>query len=500
MATEAPIDVLHADVAVVGAGAAGLFAALVAAREGAQVVLVSRSPLAESASYWAQGGVAAAMTPGDSPARHMADTLAAGRGAARESAVRVLCEEAPARLAELTALGVSFDADRHGALALGLEGGHSARRVAHAGGSATGRRITRALSAAVAVDAGIEVLEGASASALWVHEGRCIGLLAEPVRRRSTQSTLATAVAVAARGTLLATGGAAALWERTTNPRGAIGAGLTLAHAAGADLADLELVQFHPTALVAEGDDDGFLITEAVRGEGALLLDAAGERFVDELAPRDEVALAIRERLHSQGTPSVSLHLRPVDMTRFPNVANALAAAGLDPRRDLIPVAPAAHYTMGGIASDLHGRSSLAGLYAVGECGCTGLHGANRLASNSLAECFVFGRRAAMAAGEEPRAAPPAAGRPQPGPSPVPSPHTRAALWRLAGLERSPEELRRLAHDPFGLARRIAGSALAREESRGAHQRSDATMPEPRLDGMHTVVRGEGAPVMEHWS
>jgi len=480
---------------VIGAGAAGLFAALVAARRGARVAIVSRSPLAESASYWAQGGVAAALAADDSPERHLADTLVAGRGAARESAARALCEEAPDRVRELAELGVRFDADRHGRLALGLEGGHSARRVVHAGGSATGRRITRQLSALVAVDERVEVLERASASSLLVSDGRCAGLVVEPAR--SARGHRAT---VLARATILATGGAAALWRRTTNPRGAIGAGLSLAREAGAALADLELVQFHPTALASgEGAGDGFLITEAVRGEGALLLDARGERFVDELAPRDHVALSILRRLRADRAPAVSLDLRAVDMTRFPNVSSALRTAGFDPAREPVPVAPAAHYTMGGIATDLAGRSSLPGLYAVGECGCTGLHGANRLASNSLAECFVFGHRAALAAATESASHADAPAQPHVPASPVPPPATREALWRHAGLERAREGLRELEQDAFPLARAIAASALARRESRGAHHRIDFPATDPRLDGQHTIVHGERELATETW-
>ncbi len=499
--TDGPTEVVRADVAVVGAGAAGLFAALTAAGEGARVVLVSRSPLAESASYWAQGGVAAALGADDSPALHLADTVAAGRATSRVSAARILCDESPARVEQLARLGVRFDGDRRGRLALGLEGGHSARRVVHAGGSATGRRITRQLSALVAVDERIDVLEGASANGLWMNDGRCAGLAVEPARRRGEpppQHLGADLVALAARATILATGGAAALWERTTNPRGAIGAGLTLAAEAGAALADLELVQFHPTALVADGAADGFLVTEAVRGEGALLLDAAGERFVDELAPRDEVALATLERMRADGTSSVGLDLRSVDMTRFPNVAAALESASIDPGEDPVPVAPAAHYTMGGVATDVDGRSSVGGLYAVGETGCTGLHGANRLASNSLAECFVFGRRAAVAAAAEPSApAPPSP--PVRGPSPVPPAATRAALWCNAGLERSAEGLRELTRDPFPLARSIGAAALTRTESRGAHQRTDFPATDPDLDGMHCVATAGAEPVLERW-
>ena len=203
---------------------------------------------------------------------------------------------------------------------------------------------------------------------------------------------------IAAAATVLATGGAAALWSRTTNPAGATGGGLLLAHAAGAELADLELMQFHPTAVVGDNGADGFLVTEAVRGEGARLLDAGGERFVDELAPRDEVARAVQQQMTATGATSVGLDMRDVDPALFPNVVSALRRAGIDPERELVPVAPAAHYMMGGIATDLDGRATLPGLYAVGECSCTGLHGANRLASNSLSECFVFGARAARAA------------------------------------------------------------------------------------------------------
>ena len=480
---------MRADVAVVGAGAAGLYAAISAAREGARVVLVSRSPLAESASYWAQGGIAAALATDDSPEQHAADTIAAGRGAGRPSAVEVLCDESPAAVRDLLSLGIHFDADRQGALALGLEGGHSRRRVVHAGGSATGRRITRDLSALAAVDERIEVLERSTASSIWCHEGRCIGVVAERPGDELTP--------VLARATIVATGGAAALWERTTNPRGAIGAGLTLASAAGAALADLEFVQFHPTALRSDGDFDGFLITEAVRGEGALLLDGGGERFVNELAPRDEVALAV-QAVRARGG-DVKLDMRALDMTHFPNVNATLRRAGLDPARELVPVAPAAHYTMGGIATGLNGESSLPGLFAVGECACNGLHGANRLASNSLAECFVFGQRAAMAAAHAPAPPDDPGSPPAAGPNPVPPRPTRTALWRNAGLRRDAAELEQLLDDPFPLARRIARCALLREESRGAHQRTDHPETHQALDGMHSVVRhGEDA-TFEHW-
>ena len=446
MSSPSPVE---ADVAVVGAGAAGLFTALTAARAGATVALVSATPLAQTASYWAQGGIAAALAVDDSPEDHLADTEKAGRGLTRRSAAEVLVAGAPTAVRTLERLGVRFDADRHGNLALGLEGGHGKRRVVHAGGSATGRRVVRDLSALVVGDERIVVLEDARAADLWCSSGRCTGVL------------LADGRAIHARGTVISAGGAAALWSRTTNPPGSTGAGMVLAHRAGADLADLEFLQFHPTAVTGVARREGFLVTEAIRGEGATLHGPDGERFVEELAPRDEVALAIHRKLEETGAASVGLDMRAIDPGLFPNVVQTLQRSGLDPTRELVPVAPAAHYMMGGIVTDLHGRSTVPGLLAVGESACTGLHGANRLASNSLSECFVFGARAAHAALDEPASA--AGDPPRPDPVPAPSEETRNAMWRHAGLVRSREGLQVLAQDPHPLARLVAACALHRE-------------------------------------
>jgi L-aspartate oxidase len=477
---------METDVAVVGGGAAGLYVALRAAEQGAAVVLVSRKPLAESASYWAQGGLAAALAPDDSPARHAEDTLNAGRGLCRAEAVATLTREAPGAVRELRERGVRFDTEADGRLGLALEGGHSARRIVHAGGARTGRAITGCLAELVARERRVEVLEETSAAALWSDGSRCAGVITD-------------AGPIAARATVLATGGGAALWGRTTNPWGAIGAGAVLAHAAGADLADLEFCQFHPTALALPGSEhDGTLLTEALRGEGATLLDAAGRRFTDELAPRDQVTEAILDRIEADRAAHVRLDLRPLAAERFPNVFAVCREAGLDPEREPVPVAPAAHYLMGGIVCDLDARTSLPGLLAVGECACSGVHGANRLASNSLTECFVYGARAAVAA----VATPPADAA-----VPVPEWHfvppveaTREAVWRRAGPRRHAAGLEPLLDDPYPLARLIARAALERQESRGPHRRTDYLPRDPALDGVHIVIGPDGSPRRERWS
>jgi L-aspartate oxidase len=458
------------------------------------VALVSATPLAQTASYWAQGGLAAALAAEDSAELHLRDTEIAGRELVRRSAAEILAGEAPESVRDLQRLGVNFDADRFGRLVLGLEGGHSVRRVVHAGGSATGRRVVRQLSALAAAEAKIGVLEGARARGLWRSDGRCRGLVCED------------GAVIAARAVVIATGGAAALWARTTNPPGSQGVGLLLALAAGAQLADLELLQFHPTAVIGVRGREGFLVTEAIRGEGATLHDASGERFVDELAPRDEVARAIQARLEATGERAVGLDMRAIDPARFPNVVAALREAGLNPTEELVPVAPAAHYMMGGIVTDLHGASTLPGLYAVGESSCTGLHGANRLASNSLSECFVFARRAVEHALGAPASASAsvrereiealqAAGAP-----PVADRSTRDALWRDAGIVRTPEGLQRLLSSTHSLVRLIARCALERAESRGAHQRIDHPARDPALDHRHVVVGADETTAWQTWT
>jgi L-aspartate oxidase len=482
------------DLIVIGAGGAGLYTALTAAREGAQVTLISSRPLAEANSYWAQGGLAAAMAPEDSPADHLQDTLTAGRAAVKYSAAKLLTDGAPAVVRDLAGLGVNFDSDTEGRLLLGLEGGHHIRRVVHAGGAATGRRIVRQLSAVAAETPNIEVIEGAPVVAILSHDGRATGV------------ELKTGERLFAKANVLATGGAAALWARTTNPRPAVGGGMLLASRAGAALADIELMQFHPTAVVGTNGTslaDGFLVTEAIRGEGAVLLDHRGDRFVDELAPRDEVARAIHDELQRSHEPAVGLDMRGVDPSLFPNVVSHLREVGIDPEREVIPVAPAAHYMMGGIATDLDARTTVPGLFAVGECACTGLHGANRLASNSLTECFVYGGQAARAALDArplARNAEADSRSTSTGPPPILTQESRDALWRDAGLQRTGEGLTRLASDPHPLVQLIATAALTRTESRGAHKRDDFPDLDPTWDHQHVVLVPGSAPTRENWS
>jgi L-aspartate oxidase len=480
----APAAPVRTDVLVLGAGLAGLYAALAAARRGADVLLATKGSLQASNSYMAQGGVAAAVAADDSPADHAADTIAAGRGLCDPAAVGLLVAEGPGRIADLEDLGVRFDRDAAGGYRLGREGGHGRRRILHADGAATGAAVAGALIARVASEPRIRVLEHTAALALAGDGGACTGawLLGHDELRPAR-----------ARMTLLATGGAGALFQRTTNPPGAVGDGIAIAYRAGAAVRDMEFVQFHPTALAGGGR--AFLISEAVRGEGAHLVDAGGRRFMlgvhpdAELAPRDVVTRTIEALLARGG--EAYLDLRHLDrghvLGRFANLAAGCRRAGLDLAADLIPVAPAAHYLMGGIATDLDGATSIAGLYAVGECAATGVHGANRLASNSLLECFVFSHRA-VAHGMATGVAAAEPGRPPLRPlARAPLADLRRRMWEGAGPVRSEECLtallawlgERADSNPALVAGLIAGAALRRTESRGGHLRSDFPETDP---------------------
>jgi L-aspartate oxidase len=379
------------DVLVLGSGVAGLSAVVrLATPAGLRVGVLTKADLAQSTTRWAQGGIAAAVGGDeDSTDLHLADTLSAGAGLCDVDAVRVLVDEGPSRVDELIGLGAVFDREAGGDLALAREGGHSTARVLHAGGAATGAEVERALVSAVRRSAAA-VLEQWFAMDLIVEGGRCVGVGAlDP--DGTWQEVRATQV-------VLATGGAGQLYAVTTNPPEATGDGVAMALRAGVPVADLEFFQFHPTALHHPAMPRP-LLSEALRGHGALLRDAKGERFVDELAPRDVVSRAMADRMAVQGVGYMWLDATGLESfgERFPTVAASLAAAGLDPAVDWLPIAPAAHYLSGGIVTDLDGASALPGLWAVGEVACTGVHGANRLASNSLLEGMVFGARLAEA-------------------------------------------------------------------------------------------------------
>ncbi len=459
----------NAPVIVVGSGIAGLQAAITAAAD-ADVHLITAGPVDHTNSSRAQGGIAAAMGDDDHPSLHERDTHAAGRGICRPSAVHLLVNDAPARIRDLIDLGVDFEDD------LGLEGGHSRNRIVHAGGAATGAHVARALAARAIADPRITITQGLRVRGLWTAGGECFGVLTDTGP-------------VAGRATILATGGAAGLWSRTTNAPSAVGGGIAAAYKAGAAVADMEFTQFHPTALAGTS----LLLTEALRGAGAVLLDERGHRFIDELAPRDVVARAINDH----GT--ALLDLRQIDRDRFAGLMHSIEESGYDPALVPVPVAPAAHYFIGGIVTDLEGRTEIARLYAAGECACTGIHGANRLASNSLLECLVFGRRAAIAAGTETAPAPPRRAPEPPAMEPRPDPELRGALWRDAGLVRDGAGLEQLLEAPHTLVRLIAQSALKREESRGVHFRADHPFEDEHLAG-HIVQRRNEDPVLERWN
>ena len=471
-------------VLVLGAGMAGLSAALAAGPR--RVLLVSPTPLGEGcASAWAQGGVAAALGLDDAPALHAADTVAAGAGLVDHRAALELTAAGPAAVRALAALGAPFDRDAHGGFACSLEAAHGRARVARVGGDGAGRAVVAALTAAARAAPHVEVWTGARARRLLQDAGgRVCGALLE--REGALVAVRATAV-------VLATGGIGGLYAVTTDPPEVRGEGLGLAALAGAVVRDPEFVQFHPTALDV-GGDPAPLLTEALRGEGARLVNAGGRAFMDgydargELAPRDVVARAIAcERADGRGAfLDARAAVGEAFPERFPAVFAACTTAGLDPRRELLPVAPAAHYHMGGMAADLDGRTSLPGLYAAGEVAGTGVHGANRLASNSLLEAAVCGARAGeAAAAERGGSAPALAAAPAPDLPDAALRTLREAMSAGAGVVRDAHELLRLLDEVDALearwgeapalaaARLVAVGALRREETRGAHARAD---------------------------
>jgi L-aspartate oxidase len=484
-----------ARVIVVGTGIAGLITAYRASKRH-DVILVTKSELAESNTKYAQGGIAAALFPDDSVELHVADTMRAGAGLCDPAAVEVLCSEGPQRVRDLIALGVEFDRVG-GELERGHEAAHSARRVIHAGGDATGLAIEVALLRAVRALA-VEVHEHTFMRDLVVDEGRVVGV--EVVGAAGARVIHADIV-------VLASGGAGQLYRHTTNPTVTTGDGVAAAFRAGAALADVEFIQFHPTALAVDGSP---LVSEAVRGEGAVLLDESGRRFMfdvhpdGELAPRDVVARGIAAAMERQGGRPVLLDATALGRAtlehRFPTISRVTAAHGLDWATEPVPVTPAAHYWMGGIRTDLVGRTSLPGLFAVGEAACTGVHGANRLASNSLLESLVFAWRAVDAIDlpwEDIATDPVNASNEVPGTEPFERAELQQLMWQHVGVERSLAGLRTAAatlarwgvdgttvtagedRNLLDLAHIIVRAAIAREESRGAHDRTDfpATSP-----------------------
>lgn len=513
-----PRPAVHA--IVVGSGIAGLTVALHAVEHGCRVTLVTKDVLEHANTRYAQGGIAGVMFEDDKVEDHIRDTLVAGAGLADPEAVRVLVEEGPTRIRELVDLGVTFDRGADGAYVKGLEAAHSYPRILHSGGDATGTAIEKALVARLRAS-GARVIEHAFLVDFVIEAGRVAGVDLLIDDREGTDAAAAVAgrhERVTADAVVLATGGAGELYAHTTNPPVATGDGIAAALRAGADVRDLEFFQFHPTII---GVGDAFLVSEAVRGEGATLVDERGRRFAfdahpdGELAPRDVVARAIAHQMELQEGRPVFLDatgLRPTEAERreflarrFPTIDAAVRARGLDWAAAPIPVTPAAHYLMGGVTTDLHGRTSIPGLYAVGEVARTGVHGANRLASNSLLEGAVFGARAgdviaadaASGIWRAPVAAPA-------GPADVAEPagdapaFTRAALqnllWDHAGLVRDEQGLGRAAsvlaawaaghrtprterefedENLLAVAQRLVAAARARRESVGAHSRSD---------------------------
>jgi L-aspartate oxidase len=522
--TKSAIDLRSYDVVVIGAGVAGLAFSL-ALPEGWTVALLTKGVLGESNTRYAQGGISAAIGPDDSTRLHEEDTLIAGAGLCDPVAVRTLVDGAPAAVDRLLAIGTKFDRSLStGEILLGREAAHSRHRVLHSGGDATGAEVERALVAAARTHPDIDVFDHAYALDLLVCDDRACGIVAELASGERT--------VMAAPWVVVAAGGAGQLWAVTSNPSGATADGLAMAIRAGVAVADLEFVQFHPTVLALTGTEP-FLISEAVRGEGAYLLNDAGERFMldvhplAELAPRDVVARGIQSAMAAGNTDHVWLDLRhlPDDLVyeRFPTIAKELKGRGLDLANDLIPVAPAAHYFIGGLVASTDGRTSMPGLLALGEASCTGVHGANRLASNSLLEGLVFGTDAAgrLTSLGRPEAIDPAE-LDLSGVETVMTEGDRAAIdaaveniqrvmSQHVAVVRSAEGLREAGAEVLRLtdaldaaggndriaieARNIAeaaanviAAALFREESRGAHFRSDFSTTNPALDEQHSLL------------
>ncbi|MFB7029316.1 MULTISPECIES: L-aspartate oxidase [unclassified Streptomyces] len=523
---------IDADVVVVGSGVAGLTAALRCTAAGLRTVVVTKARLDDGSTRWAQGGIAAALGEGDTPEQHLDDTLVAGAGLCDERAVRTLVTEGPDAVRRLIETGADFDKTSEGEIALTREGGHHRRRIAHAGGDATGAEISRALVEAIR-DRGVRTIEHALVLDLLTDaEGRTAGVTLHVMGEGRHDGV----GAVHAPAVVLATGGMGQVFSATTNPAVSTGDGVALALRAGAEVSDLEFVQFHPTVLFlgagAEGQQP--LVSEAVRGEGAHLVDADGVRFMlgqhelAELAPRDIVAKAITRRMLERGTEHMYLDARHFGAEmwerRFPTILAACRAHGIDPVTEPIPVAPAAHYASGGVRTDLRGRTTVPGLYACGEVACTGVHGANRLASNSLLEGLVFAERIVE---DIVAAAPRAAGAPVPHPVPVvlplPATDARTRIQRImtsgAGVLRSEASLREAAdaldalHEEavaggtddskaaepgvdswettnlLCVARVLVAAARRREETRGCHWREDRPERDDAHWRRHLVVR-----------
>ena len=510
---------INADVIVIGSGIAGLTAALSARDKGLSVLLLTKDVLSTGSTSWAQGGIAAALGPGDSPDQHFQDTLEAGAGLCDQESVRILVQEGPAAVRRLINLGATFDLDSSGNVALTREGGHRRDRIAHAGGDATGAEISRALVAKVLADPKVRIFEHALVLDLLKDKNERVCGVTLHVMGKGKIDGVGAALA---RAVVLATGGLGAVFQQTTNPLVATGDGVALALRAGATVADLEFVQFHPTVLWVGPDSKGSqpLISEAVRGEGAILRNINGEAFMStihpmkDLAPRDVVAHAVHEEIIKSGKPFVYLDGTKLGenvwLQRFPNILSSCRKIGIDPLVDMIPVVPAAHYASGGVVSDMTGKTDIPGLFAVGECANTGVHGANRLASNSLLEGLVVAERVANHLTDLPEQSEPLI---ENTPTNLIDGKVRkditettttgaGAVRNATGLNKTIDKLSEIAKKTTKLSSTqsweatnlltvssfLSNAALRREESRGSHWRSDF----PERNDSRWLVRIQG--------